>query len=85
MSQPFGHEKLIVVKALLLADQAHPGKCLLAEIVCMLLAMRKTAPSRVCEDRSSYRTKSGNPFDHEDLDVYRVALKLAAWLDPFLR
>ena len=75
---------VLVVKALLLPDQAHPGKCLLAEIVCMLLAMRKTAASRVCEDRPSYRTKSGNLFDHEDLDVYRVALKLAAWLDLFL-
>ena len=33
---------------------------------------------------ASYRTKKGNLFDHEDLDVYRVALKVIAWLDPFL-
>lgn len=75
---------LLVVKALLEAGQSHRGKGLLSEIVSMLLAMRRTAANRVCEDRPSYRTKSGNLFDHEDLDVYRVALKLAAWLDPFL-
>jgi four helix bundle protein len=75
---------VLVAKALLAPDQAHPGRCLLAEIVSMLLAMRRTAVNRVCEDRASYRTKNGNLFDHEDLDVYRVTLKLVAWLDPFL-
>jgi len=75
---------VLVVKALLAPDQAHPGKSLLAEIVSMLLAMRRTAANRVCEDRASYRTKKGNLFDHEDLDVYQVTLKLIAWLDPLL-
>ncbi len=75
---------VLVFKDLLAPDQARPGKRLLAEIVSMLLAMRRTAANRVCEDRASYRTKKGNLFDHEDLDVYRVALDLIAWLDPFL-
>ena len=35
-------------------------------------------------DHARYRTKRGNLFDHEDLDAYRVALKLIAWLDPLL-
>ena len=75
---------VLVAKALLMHDQVHPGKSLLAEIVSMLIAMRRTAADRVCEDRASYRTKNGNLFDHEDLDVYRVTLKLIAWIDPLL-
>jgi len=75
---------VLVAKALLVPEEVHPGKSLLAEIVSMLITMRRTAANRVCENRASYRTKSGNLFDHEDLDVYQVALKLIAWLDPVL-
>jgi four helix bundle protein len=48
---------VLVVKALLEPDHAQTGKCLLAEIVSMFLAMRRTATNRVCEDHTSYRTK----------------------------
>jgi four helix bundle protein len=75
---------VLVAKALLAPEPVHPGKCLLAEIVSILITMRKTTVDRVCEERAQYRTKRGNLFDHEDLDVYQVALKLIAWLDPVL-
>ena len=75
---------VLVAKAQLAHDQVCPGKSLLAEIVSMLIAMRRTAADRVCEDHASYRTKNGNLFDHEDLDVYQVTIKLIALLDPLL-
>jgi four helix bundle protein len=68
-------------KSLLSADEVYPGKRLLAEVVCMLITMHKTAANRVCEDRPAYRTKKGLLFDHEDLDVYQAALELVAWLE----
>ena len=40
--------------------------------------------NRIREDHAQYRTKKGNLFDHEDLDVYQVALQLVAWLEPML-
>ena len=75
---------VLVAKALLAPGEVHPGKSLLGEIVSILITMRRTAANRVCEDHARYRTKRGNLFDHEDLDVYRVSLKLIAWLDPML-
>ena len=49
-------------KALLVPEEVCPGKSLLAEIVSMLITMRKTAADRVCEDRALYRiVKGGNP------------------------
>jgi four helix bundle protein len=75
---------VLAAKALLAPDDIYPGKCLLSEIVSILISMRRTAAKRVCEDRPAYRTKSGNLFDHEDLDVYQVALKIISWLDPVL-
>ncbi|MFO7871585.1 MAG: four helix bundle protein [Kiritimatiellia bacterium] len=75
---------VLVTKALLAREQVQPGKSLLAEIVSMLITMRKTAANRVCEARAVYRTKRGNLFEHEDLDAYQVALQLIAWLDPML-
>jgi len=60
---------VLVAKRLLGAEDVYPGKSLLAEIVCMLITMRKTAASRVREDHASYRTRKGRLFDHEDLDV----------------
>ena len=76
---------VLVAKALLAPEEVHPGKSLLAEIVSILITMRKTATSRVREDHARYRTKKGNLFGHEDLDVYQMALRLIAWLDPMLR
>lgn len=74
---------VLVAKRLLADDDVFPGKCLLAEIVCMLIAMRKTAAGRVREDHEGYRTSKGKLFDHEDLDVYQVALQVVAWLEMF--
>lgn len=68
-------------KTLLSADEVYPGKSLLAEVVCMLITMHKTAADRVCEARTVYRTKKGRLFDHEDLDVYQAGLEVVAWLE----
>jgi len=75
---------VLVAKALLAAEDVYPGKSLLAEVVSMLITMRKTAATRVCENHAVYRTKKGRLFDHEDLDVYQVALELVAWLESML-
>jgi four helix bundle protein len=75
---------VLVSKALLTNTDVLPCKMLLAEIVSILITMRKTALSRVNEDRLRYRTKRGNLFDHEDLDVYQMALKVISRLDPIL-
>ncbi len=75
---------VLVAKALLASEDVHTGKSLLSEIVRILVTMRKTAANRVCEAHAEYRTKRGNLFDHEDLDVYQVALRVIAWLDPIL-
>ena len=76
---------LLLAKALCVPEHIGPGKSLLAEIVGMLITMRKTAANRLHEDQVRYRTQKGHLFDHEDLDVYQVALELAGWLDPMLR
>ena len=75
---------VLVAKDFLADEDVFPGKSLLAEVVSMLITMRKTTTGRIREDRSVYRTKKGRLFDHEDLDVYQVALELVAWLEPML-
>jgi four helix bundle protein len=75
---------VLVAKALLTSRDVFPGKSLLAEVVSILVTMRKTAVNRVCEERAVYRTKKGHLFDHEDLDVYQVGLELVAWLESML-
>jgi len=75
---------VLVAKARLAAKDVCPGKRLLAEIVSILITMRKTAVNRVCEDHAAYLTKKGRLFTHEDLDVYQVALELVAWLESIL-
>lgn len=72
---------VFVAKNLLKDEDVYPGKSLLAEIVSILITMRKIAQSRTREDRAVYRTKTGRLFDHEDLDVYQVALQVVAWLE----
>jgi len=74
---------VLVAKNLLGEEDVYPGKSLLAEIVCMLITMRKTASNRVREDHAGYRTRQGRLFDHEDLDVYQTALQVVAWLETF--
>jgi four helix bundle protein len=75
---------ILVAKNLLVADDVYSGKSLLAEVVSMLITMRKTAANRVREEHAEYRTKKGRLFDHEDLDVYQLAIQLVAWLEPML-
>ena len=70
---------VFVAKSLLAPDDVGPGKAILAEIVSILITMRKTTGNRVREDHADYCTKKGNLFSHEDLatanglsDVSRV-------------
>ena len=72
---------VFVAKSLLAAADVGPGKRLLAEIVSILITMRKTTANRVREDHAEYRTKKGNLFSHEDLDVYQAGLQLVAWME----
>ena len=72
---------VLTAKSLLAADDVYPGKSLLAEIVSMLITMRKTAANRVREDHAVYRTRKGRLFNHEDLDVYQAALQVVTWLE----
>lgn len=76
---------VLVAKNLLSVDDVYPGKSLLAEVVSMLIAMRKTAANRVREEHAVYRTKKGRLFDHEDLDVYQVGLEVVSWLETMWR
>ena len=75
---------VFVAKTLLVADDVFPGKSLLAEIVCILITMRKTTSKRVREEHATYRTKKGRLFSHEDLDVYQASLQLSAWVESML-
>jgi len=75
---------VLVAKRLLGTDDVYPAKSLLAEVVSMLITMRKTTANRIREDHAQYRTKRGNLFDHEDLDVYQAALQLVGWLERML-
>ena len=75
---------VFVAKGLLSAENACPGKHLLAEIVSILVTMRKTTTNRVREEHATYRTKQGRLFSHEDLDVYQASLKLSAWVEMML-
>jgi four helix bundle protein len=72
---------VFAAKELLAIRDGYPGKVLLAEIVSILIAMRKTTAKRVREDHATYRTKKGHLFSHEDLDVYQTALQLVTWLE----
>jgi len=72
---------VFVAKELLASHDVYPSKSLLAEIVSMLIAMRKTTANGVCEDQAPYRTEKGRLFSHEDLDVYQTALRLTGWVE----
>lgn len=72
---------VFVAKKLLSDHDIYPGKGLLAEIVSMLIAMRKTTADRVCEGQAMYRTEKGSLFSHEDLAVYQTALRLTGWVE----
>jgi len=72
---------VLVAKNILASRDVYASKSLLSEIVSILIAQRRTAASRVCDDRALYRTKEGRFFSHEDLDVYQAALHLTGWVE----
>ena len=72
---------VFVARSLLAPDDVGPGKALLAEIVSILITMWRATSNRVREDHAEYRTKKGNLFSHEDLDVYKAGLQLVTWLE----
>ena len=76
---------VMVAKKLLTNQDVHHGKSLLAEVVSILIAMRKTTANRVCEDHAVYRTEKGRLFSHEDLDVYQTALRLTGWVEGLFK
>jgi four helix bundle protein len=75
---------VFVAKKLMASQNVFPGKRLLAEIVSILIAMRKTTANRVCEVQPMYRTEKGRLFSHEDLEVYQIALRLTGWAESLL-
>ncbi len=75
---------VLVAKKLLTNEDVYTGKSLLAKVVSILLAMRKTAANRIFEDIAAYRTDKGRWFSHEDLDVYQASLQLVALLESML-
>jgi four helix bundle protein len=72
---------IFVAKDLLTPEDVRPGKSLLAEIVSILIRMKETTADRVREEPPFYRTKKGNLFSHEDLDVYQAELRLVGWME----
>jgi four helix bundle protein len=72
---------ILVAKSLLAGENIYSGKCVLSEIVCMLNGMRRITANQVSENRAMYRTKKGNLFGHEDLNVYHTELHLVAWVE----
>lgn len=75
---------VFVAKSLVSAEDMLQGKSLLAEIVSILVSMRRTTTNRVDESHVPYRTKKGSLFTHEDLDVYQASLQLSAWVEKML-
>ncbi len=85
MTRPFGHERLIVYqKGMRFVALRRDLLDRVARRVAALITMHRTAASRVSEDSAQYRTRRGNLFDHEDLDVYQTALRIIGWLDSML-
>jgi len=73
---------VLVAKSLLAAERIRAGKRLLSEIVAMLLALKRTASDRLKEEPAAYGAETEEPlFGHEQLEVYRTALELVAWID----
>lgn len=57
------------------------GKTHLQGIVRMLIAWKNATNMRVMEDRPEYNIQESYMFDHEKLDVYRLALELNGWVE----
>ena len=65
---------ILVAKKMLEKVAADPGKVMLSEIVCILIAMQKTTSNRVREESAVYQTKRGRLFSHEDLATLKQTL-----------
>jgi four helix bundle protein len=72
---------IFVAKGLLATHDVEPGKNVLAEIVSILIAMRKTTANRVREKQARYGTQQSYRFSHEGLEVYQSALQLTGWIE----
>lgn len=70
-----------VVKELLASDAIIPAKKSLKSIVSMLINWEKSTGDRLNEERAEYIVKEAFFFDHEALDVYRVALEFNGWIE----
>ncbi len=76
---------VFVAKEVLTTRDIYPAKRLLAEIVSMLITMKKIAFNRVEEDRDRYQSAEEKTlFSHEDLEVYQTALQVVGWLESML-
>ncbi len=94
MTQPFGHEKLIVYQkgmrfatlrgALLHELARRVAACDHLNRGAESILVNIAHASNTWSPKERIVTKRGNLFDHEDLDVYQVALTLISWLDPIL-
>lgn len=72
---------ILEVKELVSHDAVVPGKQLLQRIVCMLIRWKDTTDNQLRENGLEYQTKDEVLFDHEKLDVYRLSLSLAQWIE----
>lgn len=76
---------VLTVKALLNFDVAHSGKQTLSSIVGMLLTWKSSTQDRVFEDKAEYRVRRDEYlFNHERLEVYKLALQLTTWIDQLV-
>jgi len=70
-----------VVKELLASDAIIPAKKSLKSVVSMLINWEKSTGDRLNEERAEYTANEAFFFDHETLDVYRVALEFNGWIE----
>lgn len=76
---------IYVAKQLLESAAIVPAKESLRAVVSMLIKWRQSTEDRFCEERAEYKVKELYFFDHEALDVYRVALEFNDWLERHYR
>ncbi len=72
---------IFVVRQLLESATVIPAKESLRAVVSMLIKWRQSTEHRLCEERAEYKVEELYFFDHEALDVYRVALEFNGWLE----
>jgi four helix bundle protein len=73
---------VFVAKQLLMRKDILTGKCLLREIVNMLIAIKKSAADRIREyNVDEYVADQEVYFSHEKFDVYKNALLFTGWIE----